>query len=168
MNHELAPLVLAMMLAAPLAQAGQAPPEPSPHESHQQPADHGAIDQTTAPAMRWQADAPLAKGMARVRAATQALSHGSHGHLDVSQVKSVSVELEQAVQYMIAQCRLDPAPDAALHPLLARVLQASALLADGVFDADALAELEAVLARYPMLFQESALSEASAESASMP
>jgi hypothetical protein len=55
---------------------------------------------------------------------------------------------------MIARCRLDPAPDAALHPLLARVLQASARLAGGEFDAAALAELEAVLQRYPLLFED--------------
>ena len=39
--------------------------------------------------------------------------------LDEAQVKAVAAELEAAVQDMIARCRLDPEPDAALHPLLA-------------------------------------------------
>ncbi len=165
MNPYLPHALIALLLAAPALGAAVAGPNepPVPAEGH---AGHGAQhahgsqppaaadDADTAPAIRWASDAPLREGMRRVRAATEGLSHAAHGHLDVGQVRALSAELEAAVQDMIARCRLDPAPDAALHPLLARVLQASAVLAEGEFDAAALAELEAVLMRYPVLFED--------------
>jgi len=118
---------------------------------HDVPHAHG---DEAVPAVRWASDEPLRAGMRRVRAATEMLSHGAHGHLDTAQVQGIAAELEAAVQAMFAQCRLAPEPDAALHPLLARVLDASATLAEGRFDAGAHDALQAVLARYPLLFED--------------
>ena len=59
---------------------------------------------------------------------------------------------------MFAECKLEPEPDAALHPLLARVLVAADTLSTSGFDADALADLQAVVARYPLLFDDPAWS----------
>lgn len=173
MNPMLSHFCVALLLAAPAlvlttSQGTEPPAEPASHASHDAHAAHAPGEtpaQAGAPDVRWQADEPLARGMQRVRAATQALSHGAHGHLAAGQVKAIAVELDAAVQDMIAQCRLDPEPDAALHPLLARVLQASALLADGEFDAAAMADLEAVLARYPVLFEDEAWSADHSDSA---
>lgn len=116
---------------------------------------HGTRD-AALPAHRWIPDAPLSRGMQRVRASTAMLDHGSHGHLDDAQVRSVAAELKAAVDMMFAECKLEPEPDAALHPLLARVLVASHTLSESGFDAGALAELQAVLARYPLLFDDPA------------
>jgi hypothetical protein len=149
-------LLVAFMLATALARAGELPHDGASHGAHAPPAGHVSHDQASDPVVRWQADEPLARGMQRLRAATRALSHGAHGHLDVAQVQAISRQLDAAVRDMFAQCRLEPEPDAALHPLLARVLQASARLAGGRFDPQALAELEAVLARYPQLFEDAA------------
>ncbi len=110
----------------------------------------------------WPADEPLSRGMARVRAATTALDHAAHGHLDPVQVKGIAAELRSAVQMMFAECRLEPAPDAALHPLLASVLDAAGALEQG-FDARALESLQAVVARYPALFVDAAWSESQSD-----
>lgn len=126
--------VAATPVAAP-AQALAAPPSPA--------------------ATRWLADAPLRAGMARVRAATEALAHAEHQHLDQKQVLALADEVSSAVKWMFAECKLEPAPDAALHPLLARLLAASQALRDAPEDLAPLAELRAVLARYEQLFQES-------------
>ncbi len=128
----------------------EAPPAAPVHESH---AAHDATDGAL-PARRWTPDAPLSSGMQRVRAATATLDHGSHGRLDDAQVRTIAAELKSAVDTMFAECKLEPAPDAALHPLLARVLVASNTLAEKGFDAAALAELQAVLARYPLVFDD--------------
>ncbi|KFL36649.1 hypothetical protein N788_03290 [Arenimonas donghaensis DSM 18148 = HO3-R19] len=124
------------------------------HEAH---AAHEALDEAT-PARRWLPDAPLSRGMQRVRSATETLGHGSHGHLDDAQVRGIAAELKAAVDMMFAECKLDPEPDAALHPLLARVLMASNTLSESGYDATALAELQAVVARYPLLFDDPAWS----------
>lgn len=171
MKPILSTLIVALMLAAGLSDASERPHDAASHEAHAPPAGHAFHGDGVPPAVRWQADAPLSRGMQRVRIATQALSHGAHGHLDVAQVQAIAGQLEAAVRDMFAQCRLDPEPDAALHPLLARVLQASTRLADGQFDPQALAELQAVLARYPQLFEDAAWSmpsDASDASTSIP
>ena len=121
-------------------------------------ATHAAHADEALPARRWTPDAPLSRGMQRVRAATATLEHGSHGHLDDGQVRNIAAELTSAVEMMFAECKLEPEPDAALHPLLARVLVASHALSESGYDADALADLQAVLARYPLLFDDPAWS----------
>jgi hypothetical protein len=122
-------------------------------DAHDHDVPNGQGDEAV-PAVRWASDLPLRAGMRRVRAAAEALSHAEHGHLDAAQVQAIAAELSAAVQEMFARCRLAPEPDAALHPLLARVLEASASLADGGFDAGAHDALLAVLARYPLLFED--------------
>lgn len=155
----LAPLLLAATtLAFPMEHHS---PETTPdalhahsgEDAHAHGLAHGHGEEAV-PAVRWASDEPLRTGMRRLRAATEALSHAAHGHLDAAQVKGIAAELEGAVQDMFAQCRLAPEPDAALHPLLARVLDASATLAEGSFDAGAHDALLAVLARYPLLFDD--------------
>jgi len=169
---------LALALAIPLFAAGcahrgdrttgpveaaDAPPhamhgDHAMHGTHGSDASHDAHDahepSAANPADRWPADAPLVRGMSRIRTVADALVHASHGHLDAAQVQALAAELKSAVETMFIECRLEPAPDAALHPLLARVLAASQALSDGNFDADALAELRAVLARYAELFED--------------
>ena len=134
------------------AQGGQAMHDK--HVTHGMHETHGTATATAVLASRWPADAPLVRGMSRIRTVADALVHASHGHLDATQVQALAAELESAVETMFVECRLEPAPDAALHPLLARVLGASQALSDGSFDADALAELRSVLARYAELFEE--------------
>lgn len=126
------------------------------HHAHGAPAaaPDGAMLPEGAP---WPADEPLSRGMARVRAATLALEHAAHVPLEPAQARDIAAELRSATQMMFAECRLAPAPDAALHPLLATVLEAAGRL-DGGFDAGALASLQTVLARYPRLFDDAAWS----------
>lgn len=125
--------------------------------AHAAPSAQGArATGGTAPAPRWPADAALTRGMARVRVVSDALAHAAHGHLDAGQMKALAAELQSAVETMYAECRLEPAPDAALHPLLARVLDAGRALSGGEFDAAAQDDLHAVLARYAELFADEA------------
>ncbi|WP_156968864.1 DnrO protein [Arenimonas metalli] len=171
--HALVALVLALPALVASSAGGEPPVDAQSTQATEHDGAHAAEDAQDGhgnhghdadadaglPATRWASDAPLREGMRRVRAATEALSHGAHGHLDEAQVKAVAAELEAAVQDMIARCRLDPEPDAALHPLLASVLRASAALAAEGFDPSVLADLEAVLARYPQLFEDADWSE---------
>jgi hypothetical protein len=137
-------------------------PATAAHGTHGARAGHGmhgahgaeAGGAAATPAERWPADAPLVRGMARIRVATDSLTHAAHGHLDPAQIKALSAELKSAVETMFVECRLAPAPDAALHPLLARVLGASQALSEGRFDAATLDALRAVLADYSGLFDE--------------
>lgn len=157
-------LLMMLLAAAPgLATCSEAVPARLEHaptaveKEHEAHAAHEALDEAV-PVRRWRPDAPLSRGMQRVRSATETLDHGGHGHLDDDQVRGIAAELKSAVTMMFAECKLDPEPDAALHPLLARVLTASNTLSDSGYDATAVAELQAVVARYPLLFEDPAWS----------
>jgi len=149
----LRPMLIAISLLAGsgTALAGDA------HAGHGKPTTFGsetAVHQVPVTGKRWLADAPLQEGMGRVRTATNALSHREHGHLDSGQVQALADEIRSAVQYMFANCRLDTEPDAALHPLLARLLGASQALRDNPREADVVPELQEVLDRYGQLFDD--------------
>lgn len=155
-----AALLLGLALTATGQEGSHAGHDAHPPQHHPMAHDADASRGTTDyPVVRWRPDEPLARGMQRLRAATAALSHGGHGHLDDAQVKNIAAELQSAVEAMFAQCRLEPEPDAALHPLLARVLAAATTLRERGFDAGALATLEQVLSDYPRLFDDPAWSD---------
>ena len=108
---------------------------------------------------RFVADASLHQGMVRVRKAVDTLQHLEYGHLDSAQVRATSDEIQAAVDFMFANCKLEPDADAALHPLLARLLTANEALRNNPVDATPLGELRAVIARYPLVFDDSAWGE---------
>ena len=120
--------------------------------AHDADAKLGPEPAGTAP--RWVADAPLRAGMARVRAAADVLAHLEMGHLGAPQVTAQADEIRAAVDFMFAECRLAPEPDAALHPLLARLIGISAALKEHPSDPAPMADLRAVLTRYAELFEE--------------
>lgn len=157
------PLIKSTLLAALLVvptvaiTAAAVPPESATPATHVHPDGHDLKHPPAAeadPAVRWKADEPLRVGMRRVRAATEALSRAAHSHADAARTTAIADELKAAVAMMFAQCQLAPAPDAALHPLLAEVLRVSTELSGGQ-DATALEALQAVLARYAVLFEDS-------------
>lgn len=148
------PLLLIVFLLASVGAAyGR---EPIIH--HTAPAASASVVKQSATTVhRWHADAPLKAGMARVRVASDALMHRQHGHLDDKTVRALADEITAAVNYMFANCKLDPAPDAALHPLLAKLLADSQALQQHPTDSIAVFEVRDVLARYAELFDESKL-----------
>lgn len=103
---------------------------------------------------RWPVDAPLQAGMRRIRTASEALEHAEHGHLDAAQVRALGSEIESATQRIFAECKLEPAADAALHPLLARVLAASRALQAKPGDLAPIGDLREVLRLYPLRFND--------------
>ena len=151
-----AALALPMLAAACAHRAEPVADAHADHAAHVATAATAPADNATA--VRFIADEPLSRGMARVRAASDLLAHAAMGHMGPEQVKQQAAELKAAVDGMFAECKLQPAADAAAHPLLARVLTVSAAMAGGDYDAAAHADLKAVLVRYAELFDDSAIS----------
>lgn len=98
-------------------------------------------------------DAPLRAGMARVRNAVAANvpDHRQRG-LSREQAAALASEIEQSVSYLFANCRLEPAADAALHGLLAQLLQGAAALRRDPSADDGMPAVLAALERYPRSF----------------
>lgn len=71
---------------------------------------------------KWQTDAPLRRGMDHMRAAMAEAMPAIHaGKLDRAGHAALATRLENEVAYVVAHCELDPAADAQLHIVLARI-----------------------------------------------
>ncbi|HQW80623.1 MAG: DnrO protein [Rhodanobacteraceae bacterium] len=139
-----------LMFAVPYALAEDG------HDAHTQ--DHSAhttaTDAPAIPAERWSVDQPLQTGMSKVRIAIESLAHHEMGHLDATQVVALAAEIDTQVKYMIANCKLDPQADAALHGIIGRLLTGSHALTDKPDDAAPVAGLREALADYPKYFND--------------
>lgn len=107
----------------------------------------------TAQSALFTTDAPLRAGMARVRTAVAAIvpDYRQRG-LSREQATALASEIEQSVNYLFANCRLEPAADASLHGLLAPLLQGAAALRRDPAADDGMPPVLAALESYPRLF----------------
>ncbi len=166
------PVLLAISLAAPAWAAPQHDHQAhaghgdhashAPHSTHDAHAGHGQHSAHAARAdipadhVPWTPDAPLRQGMARVRAAMDTLAHHEMGHLAPEQARSLAVEIDDAIEYMFANCQLEPEPDVALHGLLARLMAGTQALLEDPADASPVAGMREALADYGRLFDDPA------------
>lgn len=132
--------------------ASEAVPAPQHAHDHAQHAPDAAA--TPAPAQRWATDAPLRKGMADIRGAVQALGHYEMGHMGPEQALQQVATIEQSIGYLIANCKLDPQADAALHGIIGQLGQGIAALKADPQDLAAIATLRSALQEYPRLFDD--------------
>lgn len=162
----MAPLVLGIAFALPAAAmpAAQSAHDHANHPAATPPADdptshadhHADAVITAIPAdhVQWTPDAPLMEGMQRVRDAMSGLEHHEMGHLDESQVDQLATQVDEAVAYMFANCKLEAAPDVALHGLLARFMAGAEALHASPADPAPVADMRAALQDYPRLFDD--------------
>lgn len=145
------PFALACALFATPALAQQA----TSHADHAAHAGHAATAaEAPAPAQRWATDAPLRAGMREIRTATTQLAQIQAGHLQADRRTAAAARIDAAVQNMIANCKLDPQADAALHGLLAKFMLGADAARSGRFSATDLSAMQQALARYPELFND--------------
>lgn len=142
--------VLALACSLGLATAAQASPQHT-HESH---AAHAAAAAAPVPAQRWTPDAPLAAGMRRAHTAVDQLAHYEMGHMSAPMAVDRATEVEQAVTYMFANCKLSAEPDAALHGILVPLLSAAQALKADPKKVSAVADMRAAIAHYPQYFND--------------
>jgi len=142
--------VLALACGLGLAIAAQASPQHA-HEGH---AAHAATAAAPAPAQRWTPDAPLSEGMRRAHAAVDELRHYEMGHMSAPMAADRAIEVEQAVTYMFANCKLAAEPDAALHGILVPLMSAAQALKADPQKVSAVADMRAAIAHYPQYFND--------------
>ena len=125
------------------------------HAAHH---DHAApeISATAAPAdaPRFATDTVLRTQMAGIRDAVEALAHHEMGHMTADQARGFAVDIETRVQTIIAECRLPPAADAALHEIIVPLLQNAIALKTTPADTAPVAQMRAALAEYARRFDD--------------
>jgi hypothetical protein len=143
-NHVFTAALLATFALAPLAQVVA-------QEHHH----HGTVAAAVAaPARLWAPDASLSEGIRRVYAAVDQLRHYEMGHMSAPMAVDRATEVEDAVTFMLANCKLAPQPDAALHGILAPLLGAAQALKADPKNIKAVADMREAIAQYPRYFND--------------
>ncbi len=127
---------------------------PATQDSHAAPAAPDAAAPTNPPAKRWASDAALREGMGRVQAALKELRHHELGHMPLAAVREQAAQIEAAIRFLFANCRLAPDADAALHSILLPLLQSAKHLQSEPADRATVAALRAAVAPYPRQFDD--------------
>lgn len=143
-------------IAANAAAAASAPPLED-HAAHAAHATHRAPDATRpagTSAQRWASDAALREGMGRVQVALRELHHHAAGHAPAAAVQEQATQIEAAIRFLFANCKLAPDADAALHQILLPLLKAAQRLQNNPADHDAIAALHTAVAAYPLQFDD--------------
>ena len=146
--------VLALACGLSLAVSVQATPQHA-HGDVAHAAAHGAAHDTVpVPAQRWTPDAPLREGIRRAHVAVDQLSHHEKGHMSDSMAVDRATEVEQAVMFMFANCKLSAEPDAALHGILVPLLAAAQSLKADPKNVESVTEMREALSSYPRYFND--------------
>lgn len=129
------------------------------HAAHAEHDGHAAHDvdaasQVPAGHTPWTPDAPLIEGMARVREAMTGLAHHEMGHLGESNVLVLAGDIDDAIAYMFANCKLEAEPDIALHGVLARLMAGTQALRADPASAAPVAGMRAAVTDYARLFDD--------------
>lgn len=149
--------VAAALLASLLASLVQAQTPDASHSGHAHDA-HTPPAVAPAPAgstTRFATDDALRTGMAGIRGAVAVLAHHEAGHLGAQQVREQAGAIEKQVDYLIANCKLEPQADATLHGIISHLLGATRALHDDPADPTPVAALRAALTEYSERFDES-------------
>ena len=149
---------LSLPLAVLLALALPALAQEHEHEHHHGNDHHDATQhaawQVPADHVRWAPDAALLEGMARIRDTMHDLAPLKHNALDGAEVIARADKIDAAIQYLFANCKLPAEPDAALHQILAQLMNGSRALHADPSDAAPLAGMNAALQHYAALFDD--------------
>lgn len=135
-----------MLLAGCLlgAAAWASPSAPEHVHAHAHDPAHA---QAPADGARHATDAPLRAGMLRIRELL-----GAARPVDAAAAGALADGIDTQVQQLFASCKLEPEADAALHGVLALLLEGAAGLRADAGDDAAWGKLREALVRYPQLF----------------
>ena len=117
--------------------------------------DHGAAPAKAAqeaPAKRFATDATLRQEMKGIRASVEGLGHYEHGHMGPEQAVTLATAIEVHVNTIIANCKLPPDADAALHEIIVPLLRNAGALKKNPADLSAIAPMREAIASYDRQF----------------
>ncbi len=102
---------------------------------------------------RWATDAPLRLGMERIRnATTTVVARRTTNGVDAATAASLSNAINENVNYLIANCKLPPKADAALHVIITDLLTGAGALNAHPESPEGLDRIIAALRVYPEYF----------------
>ena len=103
---------------------------------------------------RFVPDATLRREMQGIHASVEALAHYEHGHMGAAQAVTLATAIEEHVNTIIANCKLPPDADAALHAIIVPLLQNASALKQKPEDLSAIAPMRSALEQYERQFRD--------------
>ncbi|MGB5102420.1 MAG: hypothetical protein WBO04_03755 [Steroidobacteraceae bacterium] len=147
LNRTLAAAGLALALGGSLLMA--TPVHAQHDHAHEA---HATAGLTLNNGARWATDEPLRIGMQRIRdAAAPAITAGPHS-LSKEAATALAAAVREQVNYLVANCKLEPKADAVLHVLIAELLGGAEALEQDPHAEGGLPRIEQALRQYPEYF----------------
>lgn len=101
---------------------------------------------------RFASDATLQREMQGIRASVEALGHYEHGHMGPEQAVILASAIEGHVRTIVANCKLPPEADAALHGIIGPLVQGAGALKQKPEDLSPISPMRSALERYDSQF----------------
>jgi len=102
---------------------------------------------------KWQTDAPLRRGMQHINDAVMHAVPAYHDDtLSKSEADELAGQINAQIEYMIANCKLEPAADATLHVLIGKLLTGAASLENDPLSSQGLPHIVSTLHQYSEYF----------------
>ena len=121
------------------------------HHGHD---EHAASALSLNQGKKWQTDAPLRKGMQSIKhAAMSAADAFHHDALTKPDAEKLASHINGQVDYLVANCKLEPQADATLHVLIGDLLSGADALSKQPLSSEGLPKIVKVLQIYPDYFE---------------
>lgn len=124
------------------------------HGGQEAQADQIAAEVVSIPAQRHATDAALREGMSRIHAALEELRHYEMGHMPQSIAVERVASIKNAIDYLFANCKLDPDADAALHSMLIPLLSGVQAFNENPADTSTVTSMRDAIDDYPRVFDD--------------
>ncbi len=141
------PIAVVVLAISRLA-VGSAFAQDHGHDQHPHP-----VPADTA-STRYPVDASLQQGMRNIRTAVDGLGHYEAGHAAPADAVRLAGEVEDNVRFVIANCKLPPEADAALHGIILPLMQNAGTLKSDPEKRETIAAMRKSLADYARQFDD--------------
>lgn len=123
-------------------------------QQHHHASASATSDAAPAPAQRYATDATLRQQMRAIRSEVDALADNAHAGAARQPPAQAGERITGHVNIIIAECKLPPDADEALHAILGPILQDASVLKSSPHDATAIAGLQHALGQYAQQFDD--------------
>ena len=123
---------------------------------------HGESDSTLSlnEGEKWKTDAPLRQGMQKINHAFMSLAPAFHNDtLTKPEAVQLAKSINQQVDYLIANCKLEPKADTSLHVLISELLEGASVVSKQPLSMQGMPRIHKALMQYPDYFDHSGWSE---------
>ena len=124
------------------------------HAAHQHDHEqHAGTDLGLNQGKKWHTDAALRQGMQHIHKAAMAATGAFHqAVLSQAEADKLAKLVNQQVDYLVANCKLEPQADAVLHVLIGDLLAGAGELSKQASSSDGLPRIVGALQQYPNYF----------------